>query len=188
MRWLPGRPDGLAGLARAILLAGAASLVGVACGGSGRGGGSETAAPRRTPPTSSSVEWAGLRYEVSLLPSPTDRVRLRAVVTNVSSGYRETELPWCLIRARLRRDGEVVFDQAEADGCGEGVRMIRLENGQSEEFRRTLAAARVLGDSLSPGRFGVSVRLPRARNLGPPRAEMELGLGSVTLERPNGTR
>ena len=172
----------------ALVFLAAAPLAASACGGGGRGSPDGTGAPDRGPPTAASVEWAGLRYEVSMLPSPADRIRLRAEVTNVSAGYREAELPWCLIRARLHRDGRVVYDQARADGCGDGIRLIRLERGGSEAFRRTLAAERVLGDSLSPGRFDVSVRLPRARGLGPPRAEMELRLGSVTLERRDGSR
>lgn len=156
----------------------------MACGGAGRGSGGGIGAP-----AAESVEWAGLRYEVSLLASPEDRIRLRAEVTNISTGYREVELPWCLIRARLHRDGRVAYDRAgAAEGCGDGIRLIRLETGQSEVFRRTLTADRVLGDSLSPGSFEVTVRLQRARNLGPPRAEMELRLGSVTLAREGGSR
>lgn len=170
-----------------LLLLAAGVLAAAACRGGGRGSADGTGAPDRGPPTSASVEWAGLRYEVSMLASPADRIRLRAEVTNVTAGYREVELPWCLIRARLHRDGRVVYDQARADGCGDGIRLIRLESGQSELFRRTLTADRVLGDSLSSGSFDVTVRLPRARNLGPPRAEMELRLGSVTLAREDGS-
>lgn len=171
----------------ALVMLGAATLA-AACGGGGPGPGEGAGAPDRGPPAAASVEWAGLRYEVSVLASPADRIRLRAEVTNVTGRYREAELPWCLIRARLHRDGRVVWDQARAEGCGDGIRLIRLESGRSEEFRRTLGADRVLGDSLAPGRFEVSVRLPRARGLGPPRAEMELRLGTVTLERSEGTR
>ncbi len=171
-----------------FLLLGALSLAATACGGGGRGSGGGAGTPGRGAPAAESVEWAGLRYEVSLLASPEDRIRLRAEVTNVSTGYREAELPWCLIRARLHRDGRVVYDRAgAAEGCGDGIRLIRLEIGQSEVFRHTLNADRVLGDSLSPGSFEVSVRLPRARNLGPPRAKMELRLGSVTLAREDGS-
>ena len=165
---------------------GAASLT-AACGGR-PGHGDGPGAPERSPPAAASVEWAGLRYEVSVLASPEDRIRLRAEVTNVTGRYREAELPWCLIRARLHRDGRIVWDQARAEGCGDGIRLIRLESGRSEEIRRTISADRVLGDSLAPGRFEVSVRLPRARGLGPPRAEMELLLGTVTLERSGGAR
>lgn len=161
------------------------TLAAAGCGGGGPGSGGRIGSPTRGA-AAASVEWAGLRYAVSLLASPEDRIRLRAEVTNVSTRYREAELPFCPIRARLHRDGRVVWDQARAEGCGDGVRLIRLESGQSEEFRRTLTAARVLGDSLRPGPFEVSVRLPRARGPGPPRpprAEMELRLGTVTLER-----
>lgn len=124
---------------------------------------------------------------MSLLPSPPDRIRLRAEVRNVSAGFREEELPWCLIGARLHRDGRVVYDRARAQGCGAGVRLVRLESGEAETFRATLTAAGVLGDSVSPGAFEVTVRLPRRRGLGPPRAEMELRLGTVTLERSGGS-
>lgn len=166
------------------ILVAAVSLAAAACAGGGAG----TGAPGRGPPNEASVEWAGLRYEVTVLSSPGDRIRLRAEVTNVSPRYREEELPWCLIRARLHRDGRVVYDRARTEGCGGGIRLVRLESGQSEAFHSTLTAARVLGDSLAPGRFEVSVRLPRARDLGPPRAEMELRLGTVTLERGDGAR
>lgn len=163
---------------------GSVIMTAAGCGGSGSGPAGRTGVPSRGA-SAASVEWAGLRYAVSLLASPEDRIRLRAQVTNVSTRYREAELPFCLIRARLHRDGRVVWDQARAEGCGDGIRLIRLESGQSEEFRRALTAARVLGDSLPPGRFEVSVRLPRARGAGPPRpprAGMELRLGTVTLE------
>ena len=155
-------------------------LLVAACTGGGRGAG----ASRPGPPASASVEWAGLRYEVSVLSGPSDRVRLRADVTNVSGSFRRADMPWCMIQARLHRDGAVVFDQAEDEGCGDATRTIRLEASESETFHSTLTADRVLGDSIPPGRFEVSVRLPRATGLGPPRAEIELRLGEVTLERP----
>lgn len=154
-------------------------LVASGCGGA-RGGGE---GPRRGPIHSASVEWAGLRYEASVRPSPPDRIRLRAVVTNVSPVFREEELPWCILPARLYRDGALAFDYAAARGCGGAVRVVRLEPGESEEFRRTLTAERVLGDSLSPGPFEVHVRLPRQTGRGPPRAAMDLRLGTVTLGR-----
>lgn len=165
-----------------LIAIGAACLASAACAGGGGAG-----APRQGPPGEASVEWAGLRYRVALLPSPGDRIRLRAEVTNISARYREEELPWCLIRARLHRDGRVVYDRAGTEGCAEGLRLVRLRSGESEAFQTTLSATRVLGDSLAPGRFEVSVRLPRARELGPPRAEMELRLGTVTLERSDGS-
>lgn len=140
------------------------------------------------PPGSASVEWAGLRFRFSLLPSPADRIRLRAEVTNVSGHVREAELPWCLVQARLYRDGALAFDQAEARGCDEAVRVLRLSDGRSREFWSTLTAEEVLGDSLRPGPFEVRTRLPRNSGRGPPRAEMEFFLGTVELERPQGVR
>lgn len=166
-----------------LILIGTAPLA-AACPGSGGAG---DGAPRPGPPDAAAVEWAGLRYEVAVLPGPRDRIRLRAEVRNVSRRLREEELPWCLIRARLHRDGRAVYDRARAEGCGDGVRVVRLESGEAETFHATLTAARVLGDSLSPGAFEVSVRLPRQRGLGPPRAEVELRLGTVTLERTDGS-
>ncbi|MFB6368145.1 MAG: hypothetical protein ABEJ00_00800, partial [Gemmatimonadota bacterium] len=88
-----------------------------------------------------------MRYAIALRPSRLDRLRLRATVTNVSSGFREQALPFCLIRARLYRDGRLAWDQAADEGCGGGIRVVRLGSGESRSFSRTLTAERVLGDS-----------------------------------------
>lgn len=153
------------------------------CAGSASGGGE--ASPDRGPPFRESVEWAGLRYEVAVRASPPDRLRLRATVTNVSTGFREQELPFCLVRARLYREGRLVWDQAEDEGCGDDVRVVRLRGGESRTFSRTIGAERVLGDSLSPGRFDLRAHLPGATVPGRPRAETELHLGTVVLESPS---
>lgn len=152
------------------------------CAG-GRGGGAQGERGRGEPPTAS-AEWAGLRFEVSVPASPRDRLRIRATVTNVTAGVREAELPWCLARARLYREGRLAFDEAAAGGCGGAVRVVQLGPGESEGVRRTLTADEVLGDSLRPGPFEVRARIPRQTGRGPPRAAMDLRLGTVVLEGP----
>lgn len=145
----------------------------------------EAGRPSPGPPGEASVEWAGLRFRLSLIPSPRNRIRLGATVSNVSDGVREAELPWCLLQVRLYRDGELAFDQSAADRCGEAVRVVRLRRGHSRRFRRTLSAAEVLGDSLRPGRYEVRARIPgNTGRRGPPRAPMEFALGTVELRRP----
>lgn len=139
---------------------------------------------RERPPSREAVEWAGLRYAITLRPSGRDRLRLRATVTNVSSGFREQELPFCLIQARLYRDGRLAWDQAADEGCGDALRVLRLGPGESRSFSRTLAAERVLGDSLPPGPYRLRARLPGSDRPGLPRADMGFDLGTVRLEGP----
>lgn len=166
------------------LIAGALATWACAGGAAGSGGGDVSLHQR--PPSRESAAWAGLRYEIALRPSPLDRLRLRATVTNVSGGFREQLLPFCLIRIRLYRDGRLAWDQAAAEGCGEGVRLLRLRAGESRSFSRTLTAERVLGDSLEPGRYRLRAHLPGSDRPGRPRADMTFELGQVTLERSEG--
>lgn len=176
----PGRPSAAPAVA-AALAAVLAACAPTPPGGSGAGEGGSVPGP----PGSASVEWAGLRFRFSLRPSPADRIRIRAEVTNVSGHVREAEVPWCLVRLRLAREGAVVFDRARTEECGGGVRILRLADGEARRFRAVLTAAEVLGDSLRPGRFAARVRLAGAGGRpGPPRAEMELLLGTVELSRP----
>lgn len=149
----------------------------------GSGGGAEVTLEER-PPSRESAEWAGLRYAIALRASGLDRLRLRATVTNVSSGFREQELPFCLIQARLYRDGRLAWSQAEDEGCGGALRVLRLGPGETRSFSRTLTAGRVLGDSLPPGAYRLRARLPGSDRPGLPRAEMSFDLGTVTLEPP----
>lgn len=170
---------------RAVGLLASASLLAVAGGCAAGSGGDGGAAPslRERPPSRESAEWAGLRYEIALRPSPLDRLRLRATVTNVSTGFRDQELPFCLIRARLYRDGRLAWDQAADEGCGDALRVLRLGPGESRSFSRSLTAERVLGDSLPPGTYRLRARLPGSDRPGLPRADMSFDLGTVTLER-----
>lgn len=182
-------PGGVRRRVRGFTPAVAAALVALAAACGGRTGGEgpgEAGSPRYGAPGSASVEWAGLRFRYVLPVSRPDRIRIRAEVTNVSGRVREAEIPLCVVQARLYRDGAVAYDQAEADGCGEAIRVVRLRDGESREFRRTLSAGEVLGDSLRPGPFEVRVRLPRNAGRGPPRAEMDFVLGTVELRRDRG--
>lgn len=128
------------------------------------------------------MEWAGLRIGWELLPSPPDRIRVHAVVANRSSRFVARELPYCVIRVRLYREGELIWDQGAGEACF-GLRRVRLSPGEEADFRSTVTAGEVLGPHTRPGDFVVRVHLPSSRRPGlPPRAEMELTLGETTLK------
>lgn len=126
------------------------------------------------------MEWAGLELTWELVRSPPDRVRVRAVVSNGGERHVERELPYCVIRIRLYREGRLAWDQG-SDGACAGIRSIRLPPGADAAYRSSVTAGEVLGPDVPPGDFLVRVHLPGSRRPGPPRAEMELTLGQITL-------
>lgn len=127
------------------------------------------------------MEWAGLEITWSLVSSPPDRIRVHAVVANRQARPVERELPHCVIRVRLYRDGDRVWDQGAGGGC-RGIRIVRLVAGEEADFWSSVTADEVLGPGLPPGDLVVRVHLPARQRPGLPRAAMELTLGQVTLE------
>lgn len=128
------------------------------------------------------MEWAGLRIAWELVPSPPDRIRVHAVVANREARHVARELPWCVVRMRLYRDGELAWDQGADGRCG-GIREVRLAPGEEADFRSSATAEEVLGPEAAGGDFLVRVYLPGSRRPGLPRADMELTLGEITLTR-----
>lgn len=126
------------------------------------------------------MEWAGLELTWRLVPSPPDRIRVHAVVANRGARHVERELPHCVIRVRLYREGELAWDQGADGGC-DGVRHIGLSPGEEAEFWSSVTADEVLGPDTAPGDFLVRIHLPSSRRPGLPRAEMELTLGETSL-------
>lgn len=132
-------------------------------------------------PGSSSFEWAGLRLEVELVSSPSDRLRAQGTLTNVADGVTEREVPRCVVMLRVYRRDRRVWGDGQESGCF-GIRPVRLRPGESETFRRTVPAARILGDTLPAGRYLVRAFWPATTRPGLPRAEIEVTLGAVELE------
>lgn len=153
-------------------------LLAAACGA--RSGG---AGPSPRGVGSASVEWAGLRYAFSLLPSPADRIRVRASVRNATDGSGTWEVPWCVIWLRLYRDDHLVLDHGVRQGCEGSVRTVDLRPGEERVFHESLAAGDVLAEGTEEARFLVRTYVPRSDRLGPPRSEMEVTLGDVVLRR-----
>lgn len=92
----------------------------------------------------------------------------------------ERELPHCVIRVRLYREGQLAWDQG-ADGACDGLRQVGLSPGEEADFWSSVTADEVLGPDLPPGDFLVRVHLPSRQRPGPPRAEIELTLGEISL-------
>lgn len=126
------------------------------------------------------MDWAGLEITWHLVSSPRDRIRVRAVVANRQGRHLSRELPYCIVRLRLYRRGERVWDQGADGGCG-GLRQVRLAPGEEVDFWSSVTAEEVLGGDVPAGDFLVRVHLPSSQRLGLPRAEMELTLGEITL-------
>lgn len=126
------------------------------------------------------MEWAGLELTWRLVPSPPDRIRVHAVVANRGERHVERELPRCVVRVRLYREGELAWDQGADGGC-DGLRHIGLSPGEEAEFWSSVTAGEVLGPDTAPGDFLVRIHLPSSRRPGLPRAEMELTLGRSSL-------
>lgn len=132
-------------------------------------------------PASASFEWAGLRLRVDLLPSPPDRLRARGTLTNAEDRFLAREVPRCVVMLRMYRRDRRAWSDGPGTGCF-GTRVVRLHPGESRQYRRTLEAARVLGDSLPPGRYLVRAFWPRTVRPGLPRTEIEVTLGGAELE------
>lgn len=138
-------------------------------------------APSSTGPASTSFEWAGLRLEVELVPSPPDRVRARGTLTNVEERFLEREVPRCVVMLRFYRRDRRAWSDGPGTGCF-GTRVVRLRPGESRQFRRTLQAARIVGDSLPSGPYLARAFWPGRARPGLPRAEIEVTLGGTELE------
>lgn len=169
----PGRRAATGGVTVAALLL-AALLVG-ACAGRGPG----DPAPGVG---STTLDWAGLRLEYRMLPSPGDRIRVSATVVNGTGRRVYRELPYCVIRMRLYRADRVVWDQARDEACV-GVRTLELAPGEQRDYRSSVTAERILGDSLAPGDYLVRLYLPGSDRPGTFRTSVELTLAAKTLER-----
>lgn len=137
------------------------------------------------PPTpgaaSASFEWAGLSLRVELISSPPDRIRARGTLTNVEDRFLEREVPRCVVMLRMYRRERRAWSDGAGTGCF-GTRVVRLRPGESRQFQRTIEAARIMGDSLPPGRYRVRAFWPRRVRPGPPRTEIEVTLGGAELE------
>lgn len=142
-------------------------------------------APRTSgpPPGGSGIlEWAGLRLEVELLPSPADRLRARAVLRNTSDHFLAREVPHCVLRLRLYRGGSLIWDQGEEEACV-GVRIVRLAPGERRSFWTSVRSRRILRGEHPEGEYLVRAFWP-ARSPAPgrpPRAAMEITVGVVRL-------
>lgn len=102
------------------------------------------------------------------------------MVANREGRHLARELPFCVIRMRLYRDGQLAWDQGAAGGCG-GIRQVRLAPGEEADFWSSATAAEVLPPGSEAEDFLVRVHLPASQRPGLPRAEMELTLGEITL-------
>ena len=131
---------------------------------------------------STALDWAGLRIEYTMAPSPADRIRIGATVANRSPGRLVRELPFCVIRMRLYRGDRLAWDQGRVDNCF-GVRTLHLAPGEERDFWASTTADRVLGDSLPGGDYLVRLFLPGSDRPGTIRTNMEVTLGEKTLER-----
>lgn len=134
-----------------------------------------------TVPGSAAFEWADLRLEVRLLPSPADRLRARGTLTNLDERFLAREVPYCVVMLRVYREGRRVWSDGARSGCF-GRRIVQLAPGESQQFHRTLKARRILGETLPAGRYRVRAFWPGARRPGAVRTEMEVTLGEVRLE------
>lgn len=129
----------------------------------------------------SSLEWAGLRFRVQLLPSGTDRLEARATVTNISDRFLVREVPFCVAVLRVYRGGRAVWDQA-ADACI-GRRIVRLRVGESETYWTAAGADEILPAGADGGRYTVRAYWPAERRPdAPSRTQMEITVGEVRLE------
>lgn len=131
---------------------------------------------------STSIDWAGLRIEYTMAPSPADRLRVSATAVNRYDGRIVRTLPFCVIRVRLYRGDRLAWDQGRAEACF-GVRTLDLQPGEERNFWSSTTAERVLGDSLPPGDFLVRLFLPGSDRPGTIRTSMEVTLGEKTLGR-----
>lgn len=127
------------------------------------------------------LDWAGLRTTLSLLPSSPDRLRVRAVVRNVTDGPVTREVPWCVIWLRLYRDGRLVLDHGAREGCPGAIRVLALAPGEERVFHESLLARQVLPEGTEEACFLVRAYVPRGGRPGLPRAEMEATLGDAEL-------
>lgn len=135
------------------------------------------------PPFETSFEWAELRFSVSVLPSPADRLRLRAEIENLAARFRSVHTPVCFPWMRAYREGRLAWDQREGGACEGMSPLVEIPPNGEEVWHGTLSADRILGDSLPAGEYGLALYVPRADRPGqPPRAPMELPLGRVRLE------
>lgn len=126
------------------------------------------------------MEWADLDIRWELVPTPPDRIRVHAVVSNRSGRALDLELPYCVVRIRLYREGRLAWDEGGEGDC-DGIRRIRLAPGEASDFWSSATADEVLGPDLPPGDFLARIYLPGSRRPGPPRADLELTLGEITL-------
>lgn len=136
-----------------------------------------------TGPAANSFEWAGLRLEVRLLPSPPDRIRARGTLVNLEERPLAREVPYCVVMLRIYREGRRIWGDGTQGDCF-GRRVVRLEPGESRSFHRSLRADHILGDTLPAGRYLVRAYWPGASRPGALRTEMEATLGEAYLEPP----
>lgn len=164
-----GRPPGLTPVAVAAL------FLSVACATGGT--------PRNFGAGSGSLDWAGLRFDVHLLPSPLDQLRARISVTNTEDHFLVREIPFCVARLRVYRDGAVLWDQG-GDECF-GRRIVRLTAGEAEHYWTRASAREVLPEGTDRGTFTVRAYWPPEHHPDRvPRTEMEITVGRIRLERP----
>ena len=133
------------------------------------------------------LDWAGLRIEYTMAPSPTNRLRVNATVVNRSPQRVVRELPFCVIRIRLYREDRLAWDQGRREACF-GVRTVDLQPSEGRDFWTSTTADRVLGDSLPAGDYLVRLFLPGSDRPGTIRTNMEVTLGEKTLRRVPGRR
>lgn len=129
-----------------------------------------------------SVEWAGLRFHYELEPHRTDRIALTATVTNTTDRTVALRLPWCLAWLQVYRDGRLIWDRGDVEGCGEMVRFVDLAPGESERERHAVHARDLPGMGTEPSAVEIRAYFPTHHVPWlPPRAARDVRFGSVAL-------
>lgn len=145
---------------------------------------SSSTGSRIAPPFEASFAWTDLRFTVSVLPTPADRVHLLTQIRNEAAWARRASIPLCFPWVRAYRERRLAWESEAARACEGMSRWVELGAGEEESRYVTLLVDEILGDSLPEGEYDLALYVAAASRPGePPRAPMELSLGRIQLTR-----
>lgn len=137
-----------------------------------------------------SVDWGPVQFTVEVHDSPATRLRVTGKIEN--TGYRtlrELRVPMCLAWIRIYSNEGQIWSNAEEEMCDALPRPITLAPGEVRTDTYSYNASEILSGNISSGSYRIAFHLPPMRWPGqPPRTQMEVNLGTITLEHPQETR
>lgn len=137
-----------------------------------------------------SVDWGPVEFTVEIHESPVTRLRVTGKVANTGHQVlQNVRIPMCLAWIRIYEGSSMIWSNADQEMCDGLPRPITLAPGETRTDTYSYNVDEILTGNTPSGDYRIAFYIPRLSWPGqPPRTEMEVNLGTITLKHPTETR